>query len=77
MMSFFFFGLNFCTNVKNKYEMGIFYLYFFYKRKSLDLPKVKIMLQHFPFGLVTKFFNVYIGSYNMSSFNVKSFLGSS
>jgi len=49
MMSFFFFGLNFCTNVKNKYEMGIFYLYFFKKRKSLDLLKSENHVATFPY----------------------------
>jgi hypothetical protein len=45
------FGLKICTNVKNKYEKGMFD--FFLRKKSLDL----IMLRHFHigFGLVTIF----------------------
>jgi hypothetical protein len=48
--------------VKNIYEKGIYFLFiiFFEKKKSLDLKKLKIMLQHFPIGfdLVPIFLNV-------------------
>jgi len=38
--SSFFFGLRFCTSVKNKYEKRVLG-HFFKKKKSLDLQKIK------------------------------------
>jgi hypothetical protein len=48
--SSFFLGLKFCTNVKNKYENGIFYCFFFLrKKKSLDLQKIDNHVATFPY----------------------------
>jgi hypothetical protein len=38
MMSLFFFGLKICTNVKSKYEKGIFD-HFFYEKKVIKFAK--------------------------------------
>jgi hypothetical protein len=48
MISLLFFGLKFCTNVKNKHDKGIFYP-FFKKIKSLDLPKSENHVATFPY----------------------------
>jgi len=39
-----FFGLKFCTNVKNKYEKGTFYHFLFLRKKSLAFQKIEILL---------------------------------
>ncbi len=52
MMSPFFFGFKFCTNVKNKYKNGIFYCFFFFffeKKKSLELQKIENHVPTFPY----------------------------
>ncbi len=74
---FFFFGLKFCTNVKNKYEKRIFGHFFFWRKKSLDLQKIKNHVLTFPywFWFGNKILNVLIGSLDMSSFNVRSPFG--
>jgi hypothetical protein len=43
----FFFGWKICTNVKNKYEKGIFD--FFFEKKSLDLKIIKNDVTTFPY----------------------------
>jgi hypothetical protein len=48
MSPFFFFGLKIFTNVKNKYENGIFY-HFKKRRKSLDLQKLDKYVAAFPY----------------------------
>jgi hypothetical protein len=53
---FFFFGLKFCTNVKNKYEKRIFDHFFFWEKKVIRfVNKLKIMLEYFliDFGSVS------------------------
>jgi hypothetical protein len=42
------FGLKLCTNVKNKYQKGIFDHFFFFK-KSLNLQKIENHVATFPF----------------------------
>jgi hypothetical protein len=44
-----YFGLKFFTNVKNKYEKGIFD-HFFFLKKSLNLQKIENHVATFPFG---------------------------
>jgi len=53
----FFFGLKICTNMKNKYEKGIFD---FFIKKLLDLKKVNNYVMTFPywFWFGNIFFNV-------------------
>jgi len=41
------FGLKICTNVKNKYEKGMFD--FFLRKKSLDLKIIKNHVPTFPY----------------------------
>jgi hypothetical protein len=55
-MTILFFGLNFCTNVKNKYAKEIFD-HFLKKKKSLDFQKIENQFATFciGFGLVTIF----------------------
>jgi hypothetical protein len=54
----FFLGLIFCTNVKNKCEKKIFGHFLFWRKKSLDLQKIKkhvFDISLLVFGLVTQF----------------------
>jgi len=59
-MSLFFFGLEFCTNVKNKYEKRILFDHFFHRKKLLNLQKFKIHVAtfHYWFWLGNKFLNI-------------------
>jgi hypothetical protein len=41
MAILFYFGLKLCTNVKFKYEKGIFDHFFSFDKKSLDLEKIE------------------------------------
>jgi hypothetical protein len=71
-MSLFSFGLKFCTNLK-KNECKENLNHFLFEKKIINFVKNWNHVAIFPTGFWfdNNFLNVYLGSYNMSSFNVR------